>query len=570
MSPPRAWNGLSGDNDRFQTGMSSGAEKTCGAEKTRRLESRRGRLKACSTLLIPIALLAAQTAPVYDVVITGGRIVDGAGNPWFTGDVGIQGDTIAYVGPAGRARGRLTLDAKVLIVAPGFIDTHSHARRGIFESPAAENQIRQGVTTLIEGPDGSSPLPLKPFLDKLAVTRFSVNFGMLVGQGSIRQQVIGLKDRKATTAEVAAMKELARQAMLDGAFGLSTGLFYLPGAFTPTGEVIEIAKVTGAMGGIHTSHMRDEAASVLDSVRETIRIGEEGGLPTQVTHHKIIGRANWGRSVETLRLVEDARARGVDVTIDQYPYTASSTGTAAMFPRWSLESGNAALIERLGAPEQRARIVAEIADRIENDRGGGDPRNVVMASCSFDAKLAGKNLAELTAARGVPVTFASAAETAIELQRQGGCSAVYHAISEEDLERILRYPFTMIASDGGIPMFGEDVPHPRNYGTFARVLGRYVRERKTLSLEDAIRRMTSLPASRFRVFDRGLLRPGMKADVAVFDSGAVIDKADFVRPHQYAEGFRHVLVNGKLVLVDGKMTGERPGRVLYGPAHDGR
>jgi len=279
-----------------------------------------------------------------------------------------------------------------------------------------------------------------------------------------------------------------------------------------------------------------------------------------------MGRSNWGRSIDTLRLVQEARARGVDVTIDQYPYTASSTGAGALFPQWSLESGQQALIERLGSPDQRARIVAGIADRIENDRGGGDPKNVVLASCSFDPSLAGKNLAELTAARGVPVTFTSAAETAIDLQRKGGCSAIYHAISEEDLERILRFPFTMIASDGGIPLFGKDVPHPRNYGTFARVLGRYVRERKVLILEDAVRRMSSLPAARFRIFDRGLLRPGMKADVSVFDAAKVVDKADFEHPHQYAEGFQHVLVNGKLVLADGKMTAERPGRVLYGPA----
>jgi N-acyl-D-amino-acid deacylase len=521
--------------------------------------------------LFPLALsfcaLSLAQTPTYDILIAGGRIVDGAGNPWFIGDVGIQGDTIVYVGPAGHSIGRLTLDAKGLVVAPGFVDTHSHARRGIFESPAAENQIRQGVTTLIEGPDGSSPLPLKPFLDKLAATQFSVNFGTLVGQGSIREKVIGLKDRKATLEEIAAMRELTRQAMLDGAFGISTGLFYLPGVFTPTEEVIEIAKVAGAMGGVHTSHMRDEAAGVLDSVRETIRIGEEGGLPTQITHHKIMGRSNWGRSVETLRLIQDARARGVDVTIDQYPYTASSTGTGSLFPQWSLESGPQALIERLGAPDQRARIVAAIADRIENDRGGGDPKNVVLAGCSFDASLAGKNLAELTAARGVPVTFENAAETAIDLQRKGGCSAIYHAISEDDLERILRFPFTMIASDGGIPLFGKDVPHPRNYGTFARVLGRYVRERKVLTLEDAVRRMTSLPAERFRIFDRGLLRPGMKADVAVFDPAKVADKADFDHPHQYAVGFRHVLVNGKPVLADGAMTAERPGRVLFGPAH---
>lgn len=528
---------------------------------------RRGIAPRLGCLLLSVCAAAGAQTTTYDILIVGGRVVDGAGNPWFLGDVGIRNDTIVYVGPPVQAQARLVLNAKGLVVAPGFIDTHSHARRGIFDSPAAENQIRQGVTTLIEGPDGGSPLPLKPFFEKLAATPIAVNFGALVGQGSIRQQVIGLKDRKGTPEEIAAMKDLARQAMRDGAFGLSTGLFYLPGAFTPTEEVIEIAKVVGAMGGVHTSHMRDEAAHVLDSVRETIRIGEEGGLPTQVTHHKIMGRANWGRSVETLRLIEEARARGVDVTIDQYPYTASSTGTSALFPQWSLESGHDALIERLGSAEQRARIVAGIAERIENDRGGGDPKNVVMASCSFDPSLAGRNLAELTAARGVPVTFTSAAKTAIELQRKGGCSAIYHAVAEEDLERILRFPFTMIASDGGIPTFGQDAPHPRNYGTFARVLSRYVRERKVLSLEDAVRRMTSLPASRFRIFDRGLLRAGMKADVVVFDPATVKDKADFSHPHQYAEGFRYVLVNGKPALLDGKLTTDRPGRVLYGPSY---
>lgn len=521
-------------------------------------------------LMLAVGATSIAQAPLFDILIVGGQVVDGSGNAWFRGDIGIQGDSIAFIGPPGGARGKLTLDAAGMIVAPGFVDTHSHARRGIFEVPAAENQIRQGVTTVIEGPDGSSPLPLKPFLDKLTATHFAVNIGSMVGQGTIRQKVLGLKDRKPTPEELQTMKELAKQAMLDGAFGLSTGLFYLPGSFTPAEEVIEIAKIVGAMGGIHTSHMRQEGSEVLASVRETIRIGEEGGLPTQITHHKIIGLENRGASAQTLKLVEEARARGVDVTIDQYPYTASSTGTAALFPRWSLESGQEAFLERLRAPEQRARIVAAIVQNIETDRGGGDPKNVVMASCSFDSSMAGKNLAELTASRGVPVTPANAAETAIAIQSKGGCSAIYHAISEEDVERILRYPFTMVASDGGIPVFGRDVPHPRNYGSFARILGRYVRERKILSLEDAVRRMTSLPASRFRIFDRGLLRAGMKADIVVFDAAKVADKADFPNPHQYAEGFRHVLVNGAPVLLDGKMTGSRPGQVLYGPSYSGR
>jgi dihydroorotase/N-acyl-D-amino-acid deacylase len=464
------------------------------------------------------------------------------------------------------AKAGVSIDARGLAVAPGFLDTHSHSRRNIFREPSAENLVRQGITTVVEGPDGSSPIPLKPFLEKLAATPLGINFGMLMGQGSIREKVIGLKDRKATAEEIETMRSLARQAMLDGAFGISTGLFYLPGTFTPTEEIIALATVVGELGGIHQSHMRDEAAGILDSVRECIRIGEEGGLPTQLTHHKIIGRGNWGRSAETIRLVEAARARGVDATIDQYPYTASSTGTGALFPQWALESGRKALVERLAAPGQREKIKAEIVRRIQEDRGGGDPKNVSMASCDFDHSLDGKNLAEITAARGVAVTLENAAETAIEIQTKGGCSAVYHAISEEDVERILRSRFTMVASDGGVLVMGEGVPHPRNNGTFPRVLGRYVRERGVLTLEEALRKMTSFPAQRFRIANRGLLRPGMKADVVVFDPRTIADKADFANPHQYAVGVQHVLVNGKFVLRDGNMSGARPGAVLYGPS----
>lgn len=510
-------------------------------------------------------------AQPYDILITGGRVLDGTGNPWFVADVGIRGDTIAAIGRLSGAEARLRLDATGQVVAPGFVDTHSHGRGNVFGGgilmvPAAENLIRQGVTTIIEGPDGGSPIPLGPFLDQVKAAKVTVNFGSLAGHGSIRERVMGRVNRHATDAELARMKELARQAMVDGAMGLSTGLFYVPGNFAPTEEVIALAKIVAPMGGLHTSHMRDEAGGVLDSVRETIRIGEEGGLPTQVTHHKISGKPYWGKSVETLRLVDEARARGVDVTIDQYPYTASSTGTAALFPQWSLEGGQKSLVERLGAPDTRRRIAESIARSIVDNRGGGDPKNVVIANCEHDRSLAGKNLAELTAARGVPVTPETAAETAMAIQAKGGCSAIYHAMSEDDLERILRYPFTMVASDGGIPVFGEGVPHPRNYGTFARILGRYVRERNVITLEDAVRKMSSFPAARFRLHDRGLLREGLKADVVVFNPDTVVDKAEFGKPHQYATGVKHVVVNGKAVLRDGAMTAERPGRVLYGPS----
>jgi len=518
-----------------------------------------------STVLFLATSLVAQNAR-FDIVIANGRIIDGAGNPWYYGDIGIRGDSIVAIGKLDTAAAVRRLDAKGMFVAPGFIDIHTHARRGILLDPAAKNYIRQGVTTIFEGPDGSSPLPIAPFLEKVGAAKIAPNFGTFAGQGSIREQVMGLVNRPATPEEIEKMRQITRQAMLDGAFGVTTGLFYVPGNFTPTEEVIEIEKVVGAMGGMHHSHMRDEAAHVLDSVRETIRIGEEGGEPTQITHHKIIGKQNWGMSVETLRLVQEARDRGVDVTIDQYPYTASSTGTASLIPQWAQEGGQKALVERLDAPATRAKIKAVVIERIQLDRGGGDPANVVMANCTWDKSLAGKNLAEITKMRGREVNFENAAETLLEIQHSGGCSGIFHAISEDDVERIMKYPFTMVGSDGEIPQFGVAAPHPRSYGTFARVLGRYVRERHAITWEDAVHKMSGMPAQRLKLWDRGLIRPGMKADIAVFDPAKVEDKATFENPHQYAVGFKYVLVNGRVVVEGDQVTTQRPGRILYGPA----
>jgi N-acyl-D-amino-acid deacylase len=513
--------------------------------------------------MLPLAVLAQ-----YDVLIANAKVYDGAADPWFYADIGIKGDTIVAVGKLAGSTAAQRIDAKGMAVAPGFIDIHSHGRRGIQSVPTAENYLREGVTTMIEGPDGDSPLPLKPFFEKMATQPISINVGSFVGHGTVRAQVMGLVNRQATPEELDKMRELVRQAMLDGAVGLSTGLFYVPGNYANTEEVIALAKVVGPMGGFHESHMRDETTAILDSVRETIRIGEEGELPTQITHHKIIGAGNWGRSVDTLKLVEEARARGVDVSIDQYPYTASSTGIAALFPQWAQEGGQKSLVERLSAPGDRAKIKAEIVSNLENGRGGGDPKNVVIVNCGFDASLAGKSLADLTRERGVPVNFGNAAETAMGLQTKGSCSAVYHAIGEPDVERIMKSPYTMIASDGDIPVFGKGAPHPRSYGTFARVIGVYVRERHVITMEEAIHKMSGMPAARLKFGDRGLIKSGMKADIVVFDPDKVIDKATFEKPHQYSEGFLDVLVNGKFALLDGKVTAERPGRVLYGPGYN--
>jgi dihydroorotase/N-acyl-D-amino-acid deacylase len=508
----------------------------------------------------------AQTAP-YDLLIRNGRIVDGTGSPWYRADVAVRGDTISRIASRIDAQAARTIDAAGKTVSPGFIDIHTHARRGIFQVPTADNYVRQGVTTLIEGPDGSSPIPLKPFLEKVAATHVTPNFGSFVGQGSVRSEVMGGVNRPATPQELEKMRALVRQGMEDGAFGLSSGLFYVPGTFTATAEVVELAKVAGALGGLYISHMRDEASKVLDSVRETIEIGERGGLPTQITHHKIIGKTNWGRSVESLKLVDEARARGVDATIDQYPYTASATAIgSALLPAWALEGGEAATRKRLQDPASRAKIRAETMRLIEEERGGGDPQNVQLSRCDWDSSLAGKRLGDVTRGRGLAVTIENAADTVLWIVESGGCGGIFHAIDETDLQRILRHPAAMIGSDGEVTVFGQASPHPRSYGTFVRVLGRYVRDLKVLALEEAVRKMSSFPAQRLGLADRGALREGMKADIAVFDPDRIRDLATFERPHQYAEGVSVVIVNGQIAFEDGRMTPARPGRVLYGPA----
>jgi dihydroorotase/N-acyl-D-amino-acid deacylase len=516
--------------------------------------------------LLALAPWSASAQQPYDLVLRNGRIVDGTGSPWYRADVAIRGDEIVRIATTIEEPAARVIDVAGQVVAPGFIDLHSHGDRGIFDVPTAENLVRQGVTTIITGPDGGSAVPLGPFLDSVAKLRPAINFGSMIGHGSIRTAVVGQDNRLATPEELERMKALVEQGMREGAFGLSTGLFYVPGTFAPTEEVIELARVAGRYGGYHTSHMRDEASKVLESVRETIRIGEEGGLPTQVTHHKIVGKPYWGASEQTLRLIDEARARGVDATVDQYPYTASSTSIqAALLPSWVLEGGMRAAQARLADGTLRERIREESAHIIETERGGGDLSRVVITRCAWDPTLAGKTLGDVARMRGIEPTLKGGAEAAMWLTQQGGCGGVFHAIGEEDVVRIMRHPASMIASDGDIIVFGRDAPHPRSYGTWAKVLGEYVRDKGVIPLEEAVRKMSAYPAQRAGLGDRGLLRAGMKADVAVFDPATVRETATFERPHQYAEGFSLVVVNGAIVLEGDRVTEARPGRVLFGP-----
>lgn len=516
-------------------------------------------------------LLGCGPAPdtqQFDLLLRGGTVYSGANELPVTADIGVIGDRIAAIGDLQSAEATLEIDVSGLAVVPGFVDIHSHAVRGpefddgIFRWPDAENQIRQGVTTVIGGPDGTSPLPISRTLTELESRPASVNFGTFVGHGSIRRLIIGEDDRPPSDDELELMRDETRKAMEQGAYGLSSGLIYLPGRFATTEEVIELAKITAEYGGIYISHMREEGLDLLKSVAETIRIGEEGGLPTQITHHKVVGAPMWGKSVDTLAMVDAAIARGVDVSIDQYPYTASSTRIRILFPGFSLDGGREALLARLNDAEERQRIKEALVYNIETDRGGDDPANVQLSVCDHDATLNGLNLAEVLRQQEREVSHENAAELLMELIEASNCRAIFHAMNEEDVKRIMAHPATMPSSDGGVEAPSERVPHPRNYGTFARVLGRYVRDEGVMPFHTAIHKISMLPADRIGLSDRGRIVAGAIADIAVLDPAEIIDKATFDNPHQYAEGAHHVFVSGDPVLLNAEMTGARPGKVL--------
>ena len=532
--------------------------------KTKRILSSRRHF----CLLLLIALSSAVScprpggAPAVDILITNARIVDGTGNPWYRGSVAVAGDRIQAVGPGIETAARRTIDAGDLVVAPGFIDIHNHCDRGLFNNPEAENFLRQGATTLIGGPDGASAVDMGAFLADLDTLPLAVNAAFTVGQGSVRKEVMGLADRAPTEGELEAMKKLVARAMEKGAIGISTGLKYVPGAYSSTEEVIELSKVAASYGGFYTSHLREEGPGLIEAVQEAIRIAQEAAVPVNLTHHKAVGKLMWGRSAETLKMLEQARARGLDITCDQYPYTATSTGLAVLFPPWSLAGGRDSLLARLDDPELRAKIAEKVIYALEYDRGGDDPINVAIASCKFDPSLEGKNLRQILEERNIEPTLAHAVELVFELQRNGGVSCIYHCLNEEDVERIMRHTCTMHASDGTVLPFGEGVPHPRSYGTFPRILGEYVRKRKILTLEEAVRKMTSLPAQRAGLLHRGVIRPGCFADLVIFNPERVIDRATFLDPHQYPEGIETVILNGEVVFEDGHLTDNRPGRVL--------
>jgi N-acyl-D-aspartate/D-glutamate deacylase len=506
----------------------------------------------------------------FDVVLRGGTVVDGLGNPRFRADVGIRGDRIVAVSPSGLAEAEAdaVVDVTGLIVAPGFIDNHAHIQTTIHEHPLAENFTRQGITTIIAAlHSGDQPWPLDEYASSLDV---APNVGFFAGHTWTRMQVLGLENRAPDHDELQAMRDLVEETMKQGALGLSTGLLYVPANYAETEEVIELAKVAAAYGGIYVTHMRNEARGLIDSVNETIRIAEEADIPAHINHHKVSGVAQWGSSVQTLALIDDARERGVDIVHDLYPYTASSTRSAVLFPQWVLAGGPEAFARRVNDPELLPRIREEMRDIFMKDRTGDDLSRLQIRVLPSDPSYNGKTIADIAADRGLPNTVETGIDLVIELQLEGGFSAIFHAMDEQDVIRIMQHPLAMIETDGDPVSWGDGFPHPRSYGAFPRVLAHYVRELGVLSLEEAIRKMTSMPADQYNQSSRGRITEGAFADITIFDADTVQDTATYIDPHRYPTGIEHVMINGRFVIRAGALTGERPGVWIRGPARPDR
>ncbi len=511
-------------------------------------------------LLAAFALHFTLHAADFDLVVRGGRVVDGSGKPAIEADVAVHNGRIVAVGRV-TAKGKVEVDAGGLIVAPGFIDVHTHAEE-VDEQPRAENFVRMGVTTLVLGNCGSSRLDLGKYFAELARTNVSVNVASLIGHGTVRGEVMaGSFRRPPTAAELARMKMLIEQAMREGALGISTGLIYLPGTFATAEELIELTKVVGVHGGIYASHLRSEGEKVFAAVDEAARIGREARLPVQFSNIMVAGRANWGKAAELLTHIQRLRDGGAVITHDQYLYTASSTSLSQLIPDAAREGGVAAFQKRLAAGEQKSAILAQMKERLTRN-GYTNCAHVVITTCKSDKTLAGLSVVEAARLRRKSETLDAQLELVLEIETNGGAGAIFHGMSEEDLRVFLADPRTMFASDSGVRQFGEGVPHPRGYGNNARVLARYVRELKLLTLEESVQRMTALPAATFQLKGRGQIKEGFAADLVVFDPERVRDNSTFEKPHAYATGFRHVFVNGVEVVRDDAHTGARSGQVL--------
>lgn len=523
-----------------------------------------------SALLCFFLMVASQLfAQDYDLLILNGKLVDGTGNSWRYADVAVKDGKIVRIGNLKQTRAARIIDAKDHVVAPGFVDVHTHIEGNDLRAPMAPNFIMDGVTTVVTGNCGGSNTDIANYAFKLDSVKTSINIATLIGHNSVRRAVMGDSQRDPSPEEQKKMEDLVEEAMKNGAVGLSTGLIYVPGTYSKTPEVVGLARAASRHGGVYASHIRSEGDNVTEAIEEAINIGRQASIPVEISHFKVTYKPNWGRSVSTLSQVENARKEGIEVTIDQYPYVASSTTLNTVVPSWVFSGGRDSVLYRLKDQQIRKKIKDQMVTSLKRKQLK-DFGYAVVARYGADTTLNGKNISEINKLKGRKTKPDQEAETILEMVENGSAQMVFFSMNEDDLRRIMQYPFNMFASDAGIARFGSGVPHPRAYGTNSKVLGTYVRELKILSLEEAIRRMTSLPAQKFNLNDRGLVRPGMAADIVIFNPLTVGDKATFSQPHAYATGFEYVIVNGKVTSDKGTHTGERGGVFLTGPGVNSR
>jgi N-acyl-D-amino-acid deacylase len=496
-------------------------------------------------------------SPKYDLVITGGTVIDGTGAARRRADVAIKDGRIAAIGKVARTDGKDAIDATGLIVAPGFIDVHTHAD-DLPEQPRAENFARMGVTTIVAGNCGSSALDIARLMTQIEQNGVAINFATLIGHNTVRRAVMGTADRGPTAGEIEKMKGLVWKAMADGAVGFSTGLQYVPGTYAKTWEIIQLARTAANVGGIYATHMRNEGTALEEAIAETINVGYQAGGHVQISHLKVDSPSRWGASAKALELIDAARKKGIAVEADQYAYTAASSSLSIRFPSWALEGGQSQIEARLNDPPTWEKIKAEIRQLLA-ERGLQDLSFAIVASYRADPSLNGLSMKQVAAKIAGADTADAQLEAARTMMLQGGASMVYHFMSNEDVERIMRHPQVGIASDSSVLTLGQGVPHPRGYGNNARVLGEYVRTKKVITLEEAVRKMTSLPADHFKFTSRGRLAAGQIADVVLFDAATVADVATFETPHAYPRGIPHVIVGGVPVVRNGEMTPAKPG-----------
>jgi N-acyl-D-amino-acid deacylase len=512
-------------------------------------------------LLLFVILTQLGYAQQADILLKNGKIIDGTGNSWFTGDIAIKDGKIVKVGKLTNWMATKTINVSGLIIAPGFIDVHTHIEGDEKSNPLASNFIYDGVTSVVTGNCGGSKVNLNKYFNMLDSLQLSINVATLIGHNDVRKAAMGSANRDPSEAEMQKMEAIVEQAMKEGAVGLSTGLIYIPGTYSKTEEIVRLAKVAAKYNGVYASHMRDEGDSVTQAIEEAITIGRLANIPVEISHFKLSGQQNWGRSKETVPMIIQARQEGLDVTIDQYPYTASSTNLGTLFPDWVLADGQDSIKARLANPTIRKEVVAYMIRRLKK-RKLSHFSYPVVATFKADTSYNGKSIEAVNLMKGNKHKAKEEAETVIQMMEKGGASMVFHGMGDEDVKAIMRYPFNMFASDAGIRVFMQGAPHPRGYGTNARVLGKYVREEKIISLEEAIRRMTSLPAKKFNLHNRGLILEGFAADLVVFDENTVADLSSYDKPHQYSTGFKFVVVNGVLEMEDGSQNNNRSGKTL--------